>query len=172
MLRGILGDEAFFGGLLAYREAFAYQSATTEDFKAVLERESGRELGWFFDRWVYGEGRPDYEYCWSQPEADGPATLAIEQTQHTETFTMPIEIDVLMEKGRERFTVWDSLPVQIFRLDVSAPVIDLSFDPDSWILAFHDEVPFGTIEAPGTDPGATEGSHIPTRDKEALTSSP
>jgi len=58
MLRGVVGDESFFAILDAYRKRFEYLAATTEDLRAVAEEVSGRDLSWFFNRWVYLGGAP------------------------------------------------------------------------------------------------------------------
>lgn len=139
MLRGILGDEDFFGSLLAYRDAFAYDSATTEDLKSSFETHTGIDLDWFFEEWVYGEHRPDYEYLWfaDHPEP-GLMTLQIDQVQtNAPAFKMPIEIDVVTDLGTERFTVWDSLTSQQFVLPIEGDILDVVFDPDDWILEWH-----------------------------------
>lgn len=52
-LRLALGDEVFFEVLQTYFAEYAYQSVTTDDFIAVAEEVSGRDLGAFFDSWLY-----------------------------------------------------------------------------------------------------------------------
>ena len=34
----------------------------TEDFRHVVERAAGEDMGWFFDQWVYGTGAPTYRF--------------------------------------------------------------------------------------------------------------
>ena len=52
-LRLEIGDEAFFDTLRAYADRYAYGNARTAEFIAVAEEQSGRELGGFFDAWLY-----------------------------------------------------------------------------------------------------------------------
>ncbi len=52
-LRLEVGDEVFFDTLRTYADRFAYGNAGTADFIAVAEEQSGRELGGFFDAWLY-----------------------------------------------------------------------------------------------------------------------
>ncbi len=52
MLRRVVGDDAFFGGLRSFLERFRYQSATEEDLEAVLAQVAGRDLSEFFTAWV------------------------------------------------------------------------------------------------------------------------
>jgi len=66
MLRGVVGTETFFATLDAYRQRFEYLTADTDDFRAVAEVVSGRDLGWFFDQWVYNGGAPAYSFGWQE----------------------------------------------------------------------------------------------------------
>jgi aminopeptidase N len=58
MLRGLVGDEAFFGGARAFLQEFRYAKAGTEDLRAALEAASGRDLRPYFDAWIYDTGLP------------------------------------------------------------------------------------------------------------------
>ena len=58
MLREQLGDKTFWAVIKAYSRQYMGQSVTTDDFKAVLEKESGRNFTDFFERWVYGAENP------------------------------------------------------------------------------------------------------------------
>jgi aminopeptidase N len=57
-LRLEVGDEAFFAILKAYFARYKNGNATTEDFIAVAEEISGKELDEFFDMWLYSENLP------------------------------------------------------------------------------------------------------------------
>ena len=57
-LRLRVGDEAFFGALRTYADWYRYGNASTADFIAVAEEESGRDLGAFFADWLYDEDLP------------------------------------------------------------------------------------------------------------------
>ena len=50
MLRGVVGDEAFFAGARAFLGRFRYAKAGTEDLRAALEEASGRDLRPYFER--------------------------------------------------------------------------------------------------------------------------
>ena len=62
-LRDILGEDVLRQGLAAYRKSVALNSSYDSDPKAMqktLEKVSHRELGWFFEDWVYRDrGLPD-----------------------------------------------------------------------------------------------------------------
>jgi aminopeptidase N len=136
MLRGVLGSEAFFDLLAAYRERFAYGSATTADFQGVAEEVAGRDLGWFFAEWVYGGGAPAYRSGWREHEIAGRRYLEIslEQTQPDPAFTMPLELEILAGGRPLRTTLWNHGRLQHFLLPVPAPVDAVAVDPDDRIL--------------------------------------
>jgi hypothetical protein len=71
MLRGVVGDEAFFAGARAFLAGFRYEKASTEDFRAALEQASGRDLGPYFERWIYGSGLPVLLWSSRTEKADG-----------------------------------------------------------------------------------------------------
>jgi aminopeptidase N len=58
-LRRTIGDDAFFAGLQAWVRTHLDASAGTDDFQAVMESTSGRDLGAFFEAWVHAESIPD-----------------------------------------------------------------------------------------------------------------
>lgn len=55
LLRRELGDTAFWAGLRAYSRTAAAAGGVvhTRDLQKGMEQASGRDLGWFFDQWVY-----------------------------------------------------------------------------------------------------------------------
>jgi aminopeptidase N len=57
-LRLEVGDEAFFETLKTYFALYKNGNATTDDFIAVAEKVSGKELDEFFDAWLYSETVP------------------------------------------------------------------------------------------------------------------
>ncbi len=58
-LRLTIGDDPFFEGLRAWVGEYSGRSATTSDFRAVMEAVSGVDLAAFLGAWVETEDRPD-----------------------------------------------------------------------------------------------------------------
>ena len=86
MLRRLLGDEAFFGGLRRFYAENRYAKAGTDDLQRAMEAQSGRLLGRFFERWVLDSALPQVRYS-SVAEADG-LVLSYEQTG--DVFDVPV----------------------------------------------------------------------------------
>jgi aminopeptidase N len=57
-LRTDVGDRVFLRILRRWYAEHKYGNVTTAEFIALAERVSGRDLGAFFDAWLYQEGRP------------------------------------------------------------------------------------------------------------------
>ena len=58
MLRRLLGDEKFFGGVRQFYATWKFRKAGTDDFRVAMEKASGTDLTAFFDGWIYGSSVP------------------------------------------------------------------------------------------------------------------
>ena len=138
MLRHILGDDVFFNILRTYYASpkHQYGTATTEDFQAICEHESGIDLDRFFHQWIYEEGFPYYAYSWDwvQNSTQYDIQLEIQQLQENYIFQMPIDVTVTTTRGDVTFIVFDSLGAQSFHFTVMSEPLDLTLDKDNWIL--------------------------------------
>ncbi len=83
MLRGTIGDSAFWTGIRAYYRAFRDSTATSEDLQAVMERAAGQPLGWFFGQWLRQPGYPMLACRWRIVRGDTTphAAVALQQVQ-------------------------------------------------------------------------------------------
>jgi hypothetical protein len=59
-LENFLGEEVMAGIMRTYYERWKFRHPTTDDFVAVAEEVSGRDLGWFFDQFFRTAGALDY----------------------------------------------------------------------------------------------------------------
>ncbi len=137
MLRGVVGDTAFFAGLRDYAETFRHANATTQDLQARMEAASGLDLQGYFSRWLTQEGEPDYRWGWTVAEtpAGFVTHVRVEQTQPTGPFVMPIRLRITSSAGDVDEVVQDNLPGQDFSLaPLPDPPISVQLDPDAWIL--------------------------------------
>lgn len=147
-LRGVVGDSTFFQILRAYRERWQFQSAVTSELEAVVDSVVSRDMGWFFNQWIYGQGWPKYAttHSWSA----GMLTLTIYQQQSASwpTYTMPIQVRAYSGGNDTTFLVQDSLRSQSFMIPFAAQPDSIVLDPDAWILK--------QIVNPPTDVAETE----------------
>jgi aminopeptidase N len=94
MLRGILGDEAFWAGIRAYYREHKDGSATTADFRGAMERASGRDLGGFFDQWLTRGGLVRLSGDWRYRADTGTLVLRLTQRDSARIFSMPLQVGV------------------------------------------------------------------------------
>ncbi|MBD3368458.1 MAG: hypothetical protein GF405_09860 [Candidatus Eisenbacteria bacterium] len=137
--------------LAVYGADKAYDSATTPEFQAAAESVYGSSLDWFFQPWVYGENRPEYEYSWVASNAGDhwDVMVHIEQVQtDAGLFTMPIDLLIETTGPDELVTVWNDQWNQDFFFEVTWSPIGVDLDPYNWILKDAAQVVTGVADAP------------------------
>ncbi|MEJ7758605.1 MAG: M1 family aminopeptidase [Gemmatimonadaceae bacterium] len=136
MLRGLLGDEVFFSGIRRYYRRFAHGNARTPDLQRALEEESGRDLGWFFQQWVYRPGHPILAVTHSYDAAAREAVVTVNQTQKAAwpTFRFPLELAVSAAGTTSSQRVQVNARSEVFRFKTSGPVTGVQVDPNGWLL--------------------------------------
>ncbi len=157
MLRGVMGDQAFFDALLDYRALYEGGSATTDEFAACISASFGRDLTWFTDQWVMNAGSPDYVYSWRAYHDPGRdfLLLRVEQTQPSRGFplmTMPVPIRVTTTAGVEDFIIWCLHDADHFAIRLAAAPTSVVMDPDGWVLSRS-----VTASSPGSFPTVCQG---------------
>jgi len=105
MLRGLVGDAAFFSGARLFLDRHRYAKAGTEDLRAALEATSGQDLQPYFDRWVYETGLP--AVAWTsrhEPGAGGfRTTVALRPSRFPGP--LPLQVSVETSAGTELRTI-------------------------------------------------------------------
>lgn len=140
MLRGVVGDSTFYRTLRTYvaTPALAYNTAVTEDFQAVAQQVSGKDLGYFFKQWIYGEGYPTYRATVLAGSSATTVSVRLEQRNTIATnpssFTMPVQLRVQSAAGDTLVTVLNNQPDQTFMLPTKGLVTGVVIDPNNWIL--------------------------------------
>jgi hypothetical protein len=143
MLRHALGDSVFFRSLSFYANnpILKYSTATTHDFQSVCESVSGKDLNYFFQEWIYGEGYPVYDYSWDWKSFKDSSViiLNIEQTSGRSNpifFTMPIDIRITSTQRDTTLTIFNDLQKQSFMITCNEKPSAVLLDPDGWILKY------------------------------------
>ncbi len=163
MLRGILMGRSedgagLFNAILAdFLKAHAGGTASTRDFIATVNRQTGEDWGWFFDQWVYRTGVPTYGWSHSlseEPDADGLYLLEISMTQQgvAADFRMPVTFG--LEYGDAQPELLQFLmdqPSKTFSARLPFKPMKVTFDPDHDLLYTK-----GTWTAGGSSGGEGE----------------
>jgi hypothetical protein len=104
------GDAAFQQFMMDFVKTYTNKAASTEDFKAVLEKhmtpvldqEGNGSMDWFFNEYVYGTALPSYNLTSSFiPNADGfLMKVKLTQSEVNDRFVMPVPVYVELADGR------------------------------------------------------------------------
>jgi aminopeptidase N len=138
MLRGLLGTETFQAGIRNYYARYQNKNATTADFQRVMEETSGRELGWFFQQWLYQPGGlPRLRGGWRHDAANRRIVLELEQVQGDgAVYRLPVELDIHFDGDtgnlRERIELMGKR--QVFEIPVDRVPASVVLDPGLWVL--------------------------------------
>jgi hypothetical protein len=170
MLRHVIGDDAFFDAMAAYRAANAGATGTTDELQAAMEAASDMELDWFFDQWVYGLYRPRYVYDWSNA-AGSVLELTVRQVQtNTGLFRMPMNIRVTTAAGTEDHRVWiEAEAEQTIEIQLQSDATAVELNPDTHVLCeiahvSQPDLELGPLFPDGYDFGLVPGSATATMD--------
>ncbi len=145
MLRWVTGDTAwqqpgvFFRALRAYGDSFRYGTVSTEDFRRICERETGLELDWFFDEWIYQAGYPKYRLSWiGEPAGDSfriVTSLAQNNgAQAPDFFRTPLPVRINCLYVDTLVTIRPQANPQVDTFLVHTCPDSITIDPDNWVL--------------------------------------
>jgi aminopeptidase N len=130
MLRIQIGTEKFWAGIREYYKRYRDSSASTDDFRRVMEETSGVELGWLFKQWLYRPGSPVVEGGWRYNPQTKKVEIDLAQTQSGEAYRLPLEFGI---DGRgEKIELIQKQ--QRFELAAEKEPSAVVLDPNTWVL--------------------------------------
>ncbi len=145
MLRRLVGEATFTRGLQRFYGLSRFRRVGTDDLRAAFEREAGRSLERFFDRWVYNADIPTIRTSWDIVEsttagADGQApgfgALRLTLEQAGAPHEVPVQVTIQYLDGRtDRVLVVAAEAHSEVVVPVSGPVRELRFNEDHGALA-------------------------------------
>lgn len=92
MLRGQMGTERFWQGIRDYYQRYRNGSASTAEFRQVMEENSGLDLAWFFEQWLARAGSPVIEGGWRYNATTQKIEIELAQVQAGTAYRLPLEI--------------------------------------------------------------------------------
>jgi hypothetical protein len=138
MLRDIVGEQAFTGALHAYKEP---GDKDAYYMQKLIEAQSHRDLGWFFDDWVYRDrGLPDFQVASVYPRqlvGGGFMVTVTAENLGSATAEVPVTVHGIVGEATERLRVpaksqasvriqIGSIPQEVIVNDGSVPESNLS----------------------------------------------
>jgi hypothetical protein len=109
-IRYLVGEENFAKGMLRFYDTWKFKHPNDNDFIRIMEKQSGLELDWFREYWVYTTKTIDYGIDEVVEERDGKSTIV--QLKRVNPMPMPQEVLVRLTNGEE---LWYYIPLAIQR---------------------------------------------------------
>lgn len=141
MLRHVLGDSKFFAAMRAYANdtTLMYKTGSTADFRRNCEKVSGKDLGYFFNEWIFGENYPQYMYRADVTKQSSLYQVTVTIRQNTQTsnpsfFTMPIDLRFVGASMDTTVVVFNNQQNQVFTFSLRQAPDSVDLDPKGWIL--------------------------------------
>jgi Peptidase family M1 domain len=144
------GDQRFKETMHDFVSTYGGRSATTEDFKGMIEKHMTREMDlegnqkmdWFFNQYVYGTQLPAYKLDYSfDTGADGDVVLSFKVTQSNvdDKFHMLVPIYLELAEGGMAFLGRARLNGNN-SLEQKVPLKGLKAKPRRAVLNYYDDV--------------------------------
>jgi hypothetical protein len=132
MLRRLIGDEAFFSGVKKFYAENRFKKASTDDLRRAMELSSGKDLGRFFERWIYDNGIPRLRYSTAVEGQE----LVIRFEQIGDVYDVPVTMAVTYTDGKtSEFTVVVNEAANEVRFPLAGTMRAVEANPDGAAIA-------------------------------------
>lgn len=131
-------DDAFIAILRDFVKSNAGRFASTEDFRAAVERQVPADWTWFFDQWVYGAEIPTYAWDYEVTPTAGGVTLklTVEQRDVSPGFKMMVPVQIEFgKKQRGELTVFVDEPLETFEFELPSKPRRVHFNAGDVVIA-------------------------------------
>jgi aminopeptidase N len=127
----VLGKERFDAAFRTYLKAWAFKHPTPDDFFRLMRDESGKDLGWFWEDWIYTTHRPDQAVT-AITNADSGATVTL---VNKGTMQLPVYLRLGFADGSAATVklpveMWNLGPAFVYRVDGKKRVVRAEVDPE------------------------------------------
>jgi aminopeptidase N len=132
-LREEVGDKVFWKAINIYLNKFKLGNVETGDLQKVFENVSKKDLGWFFNQWVYATGYPKLEVKYQYNPETQKLSLNVKQTQKAEdltpaAFILPMDVEITTATGAVNEQIIIIKREETFSIRLSSAPISLDFD--------------------------------------------
>ena len=139
MLRYLIGDDKFLEVLKDYAQGRVWKTATTEDFRDIVEKVTGKNLGYFFLQWVESSGAPEFKLEYTvyrtQVPKEGFRVMG-KISQDMDTFRMPVELKIETDGKPEQQRIEVVGTSSEFSVDTFGKPSNIVIDPDNLVLRY------------------------------------
>jgi aminopeptidase N len=98
-----MNEDRFTETMQDFYRSYEGKRASTEDFRRVVERHVGQDMGWFFDQWVFGTDLPTNRVAYrTEPMPDGQYRVRLQVTQEGVPESFMAYVPVTLDLGKDR----------------------------------------------------------------------
>jgi hypothetical protein len=98
-----MNEDRFTEMMQDFYQSYQGKRASTADFRRVVERHTGADMGWFFDEWVYGTALPTYRVAYrTEPMEDGQFRVRLQVQQEGVPDNFLMYVPVTLDLGKDR----------------------------------------------------------------------
>jgi hypothetical protein len=134
-LERMLGWETLQRAMSTYFTRFAFKHPRPEDFFAVVNEVSGRDLTWFFDQVYRGSHTFDYSLESLRSERAGSQFRTTVVARRLGDGVFPVDVRVVFENGEEQRWAWDGKERWTqFAAERNVAAASAQVDPDRVLL--------------------------------------
>jgi aminopeptidase N len=146
MLRWVLGEDKYNKTMREFSANFAGKSATTDDFRAVAEKNYGDQLTWFFSQWLDSTGAPEFKVKYTTYRLGGVAAqnpkeeklagfrVTGEISQDLDLFRMPVDLRIDTDGKTENKNIDVVGTTSPFSIETFGRPRRIAVDPDHHVL--------------------------------------
>src|SRR5246500_3582190 len=147
MLRWVLGEDKYNKTMREFAGEFAGKSATTDDFRAIAEKNYGDQLTWFFSQWLDSTGAPEFKVKYTTYRLGGAAAaqnpkeektpgfrVTGEISQDLDLFRMPVDLRIDTDGKTENKRIEVVGTNSAFSIETFGRPRRISVDPDHHVL--------------------------------------
>ena len=151
MLRAVIGDEKWFELMKQFVYDYGYKTASIGDFKALAEKISEKDLGYFFSQWIEQTGVPEFQYEFTTYRIKDGFRVDGVITQDLDLFKMPMEILIETEGEPETKQIEVMGTESYFSVATFGKPIRAVIDPNHRLLRVSDDIHLATLIAKGDE---------------------
>jgi len=119
-------DDRFSAMMHDFHDSFSGRSATTDDFRGIVEKHVGVPMDWFFNEWVKGTAIPTYHVAWtSEATPDGKQRARFRITQENVPPDFQAYVLVSADLGQNRFANF-RIKVTGAQTEYASPVLPIA----------------------------------------------